>query len=154
MKGPTGLRLPPANYTRTMATLEDVRRIALELPEAFEKTEGHRGGASWRAKSGMFVWERGPSRTDLVQLEELGREWPEGVVVGLRTDGLQAKDELLAAFPDLLFTIPHFEAYPAVLLRLDRIDEELLRELIVDAWLLRASRATGEAWLAEHGLQP
>ncbi len=135
-----------------MATLDDVREIALDLPGAFEKVEGHRGGASWRTKGGMFVWERGPSQTDLAQLAKLGREWPAGIVVGVRTDGLEAKEELLAAFPGFFFTIPHFDGYPAVLLRLEEIAVDLLREVIVEAWLLRAPRTTARKWLAEHGL--
>ena len=137
-----------------MATLDDVRGIALDLPDAFEKVEGHRGGASWRTKVGMFAWERGPSKTDLAQLEALGRKWPEGTVLGIRTDGLEAGEELLAAFPECFFTIPHFDGYPAVLLRLDEIDVDLLREVLVEAWLLRTARTTAERWLVEHGLEP
>ncbi len=137
-----------------MATLDDVRGIALDLPDAFEKVEGHRGGASWRTNAGMFAWERGPSNTDLVQLEALGREWPDGTVLGIRTDGLEAKEELLAAFPGCFFTIPHFDGYPAVLLRLAEIDVELLREVVIEAWLLRTTRTTAKKWLAQHGLEP
>lgn len=134
-----------------MATLEDVRRIALSLPSTSERIEGHRGGASWRTGTGMFVWERPPGKTDLAQLEELGRSWPSGTVVGVRVDGPAAKEALLAAFPEVFFTIPHFDGYPAVLIRLDRIDLELLRETVIEAWLLRAPKRLGERWLAEHG---
>lgn len=137
-----------------MATLDDVRRIASELPDAFEKIEGHRGGASWRTKAGMFAWERGPSKTDLAQLEALGREWPVGTVLGIRTDGLEAREELLAAFPECFFTIPHLDGHPAVLLRLAEIDVDLLREVLVEAWLLRTARTTADRWLVEHGLEP
>ncbi len=136
-----------------MATLDDVRRIARELPGVTEKIEGHRGGASWRTASGMFVWERGPGKRDLEQLADLGREWPQGTVLGVRTDGLEGREELLAAFPELFFTIPHFDGYPAVLLRLDTIGVDQLREVVVDAWLLRAPRTVGEKWLADQGLE-
>ncbi|MEJ1087175.1 hypothetical protein WDU99_02455 [Microbacterium sp. Mu-80] len=51
-----------------------------------------------------------------------------------------------------LFTIPHFDGYPAVLAVVDAIDEQLLREVLTDAWVLRVPTTIGRAWLAEHGL--
>lgn len=135
-----------------MATIEDVRRIALEFPRVTERAEGHHGGAAWRTTAGMLAWERPPSRHDLQQLEALGREWPEGAVIGLRVDGEQAKAALTETYPEAFFTIPHFDGYPAVLARLDALDEQLLRELLTDAWLLRVPATIGRAWLSEHGL--
>ncbi|UJP08743.1 hypothetical protein L2X99_09440 [Microbacterium sp. KUDC0406] len=136
-----------------MATLDDVRRIALEFPRVSEKTEGHGGGASWRTAAGMLAWERPPRKHDLEQLDALGREWPEGLIIGIRVDGEQAKAALLETYPDVFFTIPHFDGYPAVLTRVDAIDEQLLRETLTDAWLLRVPRTVAKAWLAEHGLE-
>lgn len=133
-----------------MATLDEVREIALSLPDAFEVVDGHRGGAAWRAKNGLFVWERGPSKTDLVALEKLGREWPDTVVVGVRTDGEQVKEALLQTYPDAFFTIPHFDGYPAVLVRLDAIDLDQLREVIIDAWVLKTPKRVAQEWLAQH----
>ena len=131
-------------------TLEDVRAIALSLPDTHEVIDGHRGGAAWRTRAGLIVWERGPGRTDLAQLAELGRSWPNGPVVGVRTDGLHGRQALLETFPDSFFTIPHFEGYPAVLVRLDEIDSDLLREVVTDAWLLRAPKRVAQEWLAAH----
>ncbi len=134
-----------------MATLDDVRSIATALPGVVEKPFGQRGGIGWRTTAGLVVWERGPSKTDLVALEQLGRQWPGGVVVGVRTDGLETKEALLQSYPDAFFTIPHFDGYTAVLVQLDRIERDHLAEVITDAWLLRAPRRTAAAWLAEHG---
>ena len=134
-----------------MATLDDVRAIALALPGVEERVDGHRGGATWRVTSGAFVWERGPSGRDLAQLEELGRSWPDGPVVGVRTDGLQVKEAYLETYPDVFFTIPHFDGFPAVLVRLDAIDLDHLREVITDAWLLRAPARVRKEWLAANG---
>ncbi|UIP58852.1 hypothetical protein DSM26151_17410 [Agromyces marinus] len=131
-----------------MLALDDVARIALALPQTEEVVEGHRGGRAWRTKNGMFVWERGPTGADLTALDAAGREWPDGAVVGIRTDGLHTKEALLEANPDCLFTIPHFDGYPAVLVRLDRVDPALLRELIVDAWLDRAPKRVAREYLA------
>src|SRR5690349_1970421 len=118
-------------------TLEDVRSIAMQLPGVRESVDGHRNTAAWSTDKGGFVWERGPSKTDLAKLAQLGREWPAGVVVAVATEGLEGKEALLGAFPGILFTIPHFNGYPAVLVRLDAIDRVQLREVIVNAWLLK-----------------
>ena len=133
-----------------MATLDDVRAIAMGFPGVVERVDGHRGGASWRMPSGVFVWQRGPSGRDLEQLAELGREWPAGEVIGVRTDGLQVKDALVETYPDAFFTIPHFDGYPAVLVRLDAIDADQLREVITDAWLLKVTKRVAKEWLAAH----
>lgn len=135
-----------------MVTVDDVRAAALELPGVEEVTNGHTAEAAWRVKSGQFAWLRGPSATDSRQLAELGREWPAGVVLGLRTASVEEKEALLAAEPDALFTIPHFDGYPAVLVRLDAITRDRLTELITDAWLTRAPVRVAKEWLAEHGL--
>lgn len=133
-----------------MATLDDVRTIAMAFPGVMERTDGHRGGAAWRMPSGAFVWQRGPSARDLGQLAALGRAWPDGEVIGVRTDGLEEKEALIETYPDLFFTIPHFDGYPAVLVRLDAIDVDHLRELITDAWLLKVTKRTGQEWLSNH----
>jgi hypothetical protein len=137
-----------------VATLDDVRAIALTLPDVEERVEGHRGGASWRTRAGMFVWERGPTRRDDEQLAALGESWPAGAVVGVRTDGPQVKDALLETYPHVFFTIPHFDGYPAVLVRLEAIEPDLLREVVTDAWLLRAPKRTAKEWLAAHPPAP
>jgi hypothetical protein len=134
-----------------MATIDDIREIAKTRPEISEVVEGHRGGVSWRTKRGGIIWERGPGKRDLEQLAELGQTWPDGTVVAVRVDGDDVKQALIASSPDVYFTIPHFDGYPAVLVQLDRIDVEDLRDLIIDGWLLRVSPRIAKAWLAEHG---
>lgn len=153
MPQPLARRAPRA-HDGSVATLDDVRAIASGFPGAIERTDGHRGGASWRMPSGVFAWERGPSRRDLDQLAALGREWPAGVVIGVRTDGLPVKEALIETYPDVFFTIPHFDGYPAVLVRLDAIEVDHLREVITDAWLLKVGKRAGQEWLAEHPPAP
>lgn len=133
-----------------MASLDDVRAIATGFPGVTEARSRQREGVGWRAAKGLFVWERGPSNADLTTLAGLGRSWPDGVVVGIRTAGLQEKDALIETFPDAFFTIPHFDGYAAVLTRLDGIEHDLLRETITDAWMLRTTTTLRNAWLAEH----
>ena len=116
-----------------MATWDDVRRIALELPETSEQLS--RDLRQWRVKDKGFVWERPLRRGDL---EALGDQAPDGPILGARVEHLVAKEALLADDPSIYFTTPHFDGYPAVLVRLDRIGLEDLHELIVEAWLARA----------------
>ena len=136
-----------------MVSIEDVRTIALALPGAEESVSGHTGEAAWRLKSGQFAWLRGPSATDLRQLSELGREWPSGEVLAVRVADLEEKEALLAAEPDALFTIPHFEGYPGLLVRLDAVDRARIAEIIADAWLVRAPARVAKEWLGERGLE-
>ncbi|GAB2562566.1 MmcQ/YjbR family DNA-binding protein [Leucobacter ruminantium] len=134
-----------------MATFDDVRAIALALPETEEREGGWNMGPSWRVVGGpMFAWSRPVTGKDLAWMRERGEE-PGEPVLAIRVDGEEAKLELLEAFPEIAFTIPHLDGYPAVLLRLPLIEAGLLGELIIDSWLLRARKRTARAWLAEHG---
>lgn len=136
-----------------MATIDDVREIALALPGVEERTGGHTGAPAWRLKSGQIAWMRGSTGADLRQLESLGRSWPEGPVLGVRVGSLEEKEALLAAEPGWLFSIPHFDGYPGLLVRLQEIERDRLAEIIADAWLLRAPAQIAKEWLAEHGLE-
>jgi hypothetical protein len=49
------------------------------------------------------------------------------------------KQALLKGEPDLFFTTPGYEGWPLVMLRLDRVDEERLEELVTDAWRMRTA---------------
>jgi hypothetical protein len=70
--------------------------------------------------------------------------------VGVRTDGQQVKEALLETYPDAFFTIPHFDGYPAVLVRLEAIGLAQLRAVITDAWLLKVGKRVANEWLAAH----
>jgi hypothetical protein len=125
-----------------MATWDDVRETALALPETAERTS--RGCAQWRVKDKGFVWERPLRASDE---RALGDAAPKGPILGVRVEHLGAKEALLSSDPDVFFTTPHFDGYPAVLVQLDRIGREDLRELVVDAWLARAPRRLADAYV-------
>jgi hypothetical protein len=127
-----------------VATWDDVRRIALGLPETSEEVS--RDLRHWRVKDKGFVWERPLRRADL---EALGDAAPDGPILGARVEHLVAKEALLADDPSIFFTTPHFDGYPAVLVRLEPIGLEDLREVIVEAWLARAPKRLAEAYLKE-----
>jgi hypothetical protein len=127
-----------------VASWDDVRRIALELPETSEAIS--RETRHWRVKDKLFVWERPLRRSDV---EALGESAPDGPILGARVEHLVAKEALLADDPGVFFTTPHFDGYPAVLVQLEKIGLEDLREVIVEAWLARAPKRLARTYLDE-----
>ena len=125
-----------------MATWDDVRRLAIALPEAEERMS--RDLRQWRVKDKSFVWERPLRQSDL---EALGADAPDGPILGARVEHLVAKEALLADDPGVFFTTPHFDGYPAILVRLEQISVEELTEVIVEAWLARAPKRLAKAYV-------
>src|SRR5215207_176211 len=105
-----------------MATEDDVRRIALSLPETIEKP--------WFNTPGFRVRDKGFLRI---------RSEAEGGLVVFVAD-LGEKEALLAAAPGTFFTTPHYDGYPIVLVNLPAVDVDELRELITDSWRLKAPK--------------
>ncbi|MFI7608113.1 MmcQ/YjbR family DNA-binding protein [Micromonospora sp. NPDC049366] len=128
-----------------MASWEDVRRIVASLPETTERGS-YDGLPAWRVRDKPFVWERPLRRADLAAL---GDDAPDGPILGARVPDLGAKEALLADAPDVYFTTPHFDGYPAVLVRLDRIALPELTELVVEAWYDRAPKRLAAAHRAQ-----
>jgi hypothetical protein len=128
-----------------MAGWEDVRRIALALPEASERVS--RGSAQWRVREKLFVWER-PLRAG--EIRALGADAPSGPILGARVEHLGVKDALIADASGSFFTTPHFDGYPAILVLLDRIAVDELVEVIVEAWLCRAPKRVARRYLEAH----
>jgi hypothetical protein len=125
-----------------LATWDDVRRIALAMPEASEEiSRDHR---AWVVKKKFFVWERPLRRTDLIAL---GNSAPEGPILGARVEHEIAKEALIQNEPEIFFTTPHFDGYPAVLVQLNKITTKDLEEVIVEAWLCRAPKGLAKQYL-------
>ena len=132
-----------------MVTFDDVARTALALPET-EETSSY-GNTSWAVKSGKttskgFVWERPLSKKDRKLLTEAGEIEvpPDEVILAARVEDLAEKEAVLAEHVEATFTTPHFNGYPAVLVRLDRIDAALLEEIVTSAWLAVAPKKLAE----------
>jgi hypothetical protein len=125
-----------------MATWDDVRAIADSLPESTE-TES-RGLPQWRVRGKGYAWERPLRKADL---EALGDAAPEGDILGVRVPHIVAKEALVADDPDVYFTTPHFDGYPAVLVQLEHIAVDELKELLVEAWLTQAGKRLATAFL-------
>jgi hypothetical protein len=129
-----------------VADWEDVRRIALSLPETSERLS--RDLRQWQVKDKMFVWERPLRRADYTAL---GDAAPEGEILGAWVEHLVAKEALLADESGLFFTTPHFDGYPMILVRLDEIGLEELEEVIAEAWLTRAPKRLAAEYLERRG---
>jgi len=76
-------------------------------------------------------------------------------VLMFRVADLDVKELMLADARGVFFTTPHFNGYPAVLVRisqLGRLDREELGDLVAEAWLTKAPKRLARAWLAEHAV--
>jgi len=113
------------------SSADDVRRIALTLPGAVQDGEKIRylvdGG-----KAFAWTWKQRvePKKARVEQLD----------VFAVRVSGEEEKGALIAAEPDTFFTEPHYNGYPAVLVRLDAIENDEFAELLTDAWRCAAPR--------------
>jgi hypothetical protein len=126
-------------YRDVVATWDDVRRLVAGLPETAEASPHN-----WRVRKKLIAWER-PLRTS--DLAALGADAPEGDILGARVADEGVKFALIADDPRVYFTTPHFEGYPAVLVRLAEIGVPELEELITEAWLAQAPKTLAKAFL-------
>ncbi len=124
--------------------LEDVVRLALELPEVTESES--RGNRTWLVAGKMFAWERPFSKADIKRYGD--QEPPTGPILAVRVADLADKEAVLAANQRGFFTIPHFDGYPAVLVQLDRATTRDVREALVDGWLARAPKQLADDFLS------
>jgi hypothetical protein len=118
-----------------MADQETVRRLALALPDTVEADDRFAFGVTVKGKRKDFCW------VWLERPDPKGARVPNAAVLAIRVDGLDEKEALLASDPAVFFTEPHYDRFPAVLVRLERLDDDELAELIADAWRCQAPKA-------------
>jgi hypothetical protein len=131
-----------------MATMADLDELALALPQTTKEVSDD-GLPSYRVHGKLFCCQRG-RRADA--LDPVTGERLDDVLM-FRVADLDVKELLLADDRDIYFTTPHFDGYPAVLVRipqLARLDRGELGDLVAEAWLTRAQKRVAKAWLAEH----
>jgi hypothetical protein len=126
-----------------------VHDAALAMPHV--TVEQAKDNAVYQVGGRSFVFFRNP-RKDAFDPET--REPYDDVIV-IWVDGEHDKQALVQDPANPFFTTPHFDGHPSVLVRASRLGEvtrDEMVELVQDAWLSRASRRRGKAWLAEQGL--
>jgi hypothetical protein len=131
--------------------MADLDELALALPQATKEVSDD-GRPAYHVHGKLFCFHRG-RRRDAVD-PETGERLDD--VLMFRVADLGVKELLLADERGVYFTTPHFDGYPAVLMRipdLARIEREELEEMLVEAWLTRAQKRVAKAWLAEHGVE-
>jgi hypothetical protein len=134
-----------------MATMADLDELAMAMPLVTKEVSDD-GRPAYHVHGKLFCFHRG-RRPDA--LDEATGERLEDVLM-FRVADQDEKELLLGGRPDVFFTTPHFNGYPAVLTRIPRLellDREELRDLVVDAWLTRAQKRVAQVWLAEHDEQ-
>jgi hypothetical protein len=133
-----------------MATMADLDELALALPQT-TKELSEDGRPSYLVHGKVFCFHRG-LRRDAID-PDTGERLDD--VLMFRVADLGVKELILADDRGVFFTTPHFDGYPAVLMRipdLARIDREELEDAVVGAWLTRAQKRVAKAWLDEHRL--
>lgn len=126
-----------------MVSLEDVARLAAELPEV---TEGERHGTrTWFVAGKAFAWDRPFSKADLRRFGD--QQPPAGPILAVRVEDLGEKEAVLAANPGAFFTIPHFDGFAAVLIQLRQASAKAVREALTDGWLACAPPPLADRYL-------
>jgi len=117
-----------------MATQSDVRRIALALPATAEAPERFAFSVEHKGKSKGFAW---------VWMERVAPKQPRvpnPAVLAVRVPNVAQRDLMIAAEPAKFFTEPHYNGFPAVLVRLDAVSVADLEELLAGAWRCQTAR--------------
>jgi hypothetical protein len=139
---------PRRTSVAAVATMADLDKLALAMPEATKELEDGRPKYSVHGKRFCFHRSR---RKDAVD-PETGEQLDDVLV--FRVADLGVKELLLSDARGVYFTTPHWNGYPAVLVRirdLGRLDREELGDLVEEAWLTRAQKRLAKSWLAERG---
>jgi hypothetical protein len=128
--------------------MKDLDRFALALPETTKEVSDD-GRPSYLVHGKRFLLQR-TRRPDAVD-PETGERMDD--VLMFRVEGQDVKELLLSDTRGIYFTTPHFNGYPAVLVRirdLPKLPKDELRDLVEEAWLTKAKKTVAKAWLAQN----
>jgi hypothetical protein len=129
--------------------MADLDELALAMPQTVKEVTDD-GRPSYLVHGKRYLIHRRP-RPDAVDAQTGDRL---DDVLLFRVEDLGVKELMLSDPRRIYFTTPHFDGYPAVLVRipdLARLDLGELGDLVAEAWLTRAQKRIAKAWLEEHG---
>jgi hypothetical protein len=138
---------PRRTSVAAVATMKDLDKLALAMPEATKEVED--GRPTYKVHGKMFCFHR-RRRPDAVD-PETGERLDDVLV--FRVADLGVKEMLVAEARGIYFTTPHWNGYSAVLMRirdLKQLDRDELRDLVEEAWLTRAQKRLAKEWLANE----
>jgi len=133
-----------------MTSMADLDKLALAMPQATKEVSDE-GRPAYLVHGKLFLCHRS-RRRDAID-PDTGERLDD--VLMFRVADLGVKELLLSDNRGVFFTTPHFNGYPAVLVRipnLARVDRDELQDLVVEAWLTRAQKRLAKQWLGEQGL--
>jgi hypothetical protein len=123
-----------------MATFDDVTTLTDELAGV---SRGVRfGNGTWKIGDKVFAWQRPFSKADI-------KRFAGAPVPAVVAD----KEAVLAEGHDGVFTISHFDGYAALLIQLDNVGDDVLHDLVIDAWMVCAPTRDVDAYLARHPIE-
>jgi hypothetical protein len=130
----------------SVVSVEEAARMAADLPEV---TVGERhGNRTWSVAGKAFAWERRFSKADIRRFGAATP--PAGPILAVRVEDLGEKEAVLASEAKGIFTIPHFDGYAAVLIQLNTVTKQALREAILDGWLACAPPALADDYMKQR----
>ena len=133
-----------------MATMADLDALALAMPQTTKELSDD-GRPTYLVHGKFFCFHRSRRRD---AIDPHTGERLDDVLV-FRVADLGVKELMLADDRRIFFTIPHWDGYAAVLMRIPdlvRVDREELEDLVAEAWLTRAQKRVAKAWLAENSV--
>jgi hypothetical protein len=130
-----------------VVSLEDAAEMAMALPEVTEGLSwNHR---TWMVRGKGFAWERPFTKADVKRWGD--QPLPKAPFLAVRLEDLDEKAAVLEAGIKGVFTIEHFDNFPAVLVQLPLVGKRALRTLIIDAWLACAPTKLAREYVEAHG---
>jgi hypothetical protein len=131
-----------------MATMADLDELAMAMPQTTKQLSDD-GRPAYHVHGKLYCFHRG-RRPDALD-PDTGERLSDVLMFRVADEGV--KELLLSDGRGIYFTTPHFNGYPAILLRipqLGELDREELGDLVAEAWLTRAQKRLAKEWLAEH----
>lgn len=132
-----------------MSTYREVEELVLALPETTSSP-------SYHASPALRVNKKILARLRVEMAEEYDEVTggPYGEVLMLKVADLGEKEALLTSDPRVFFTVPHYDGYAAVLVRLALVSDKELRELVTESWMNLAPKRAHKSYVNQGGVLP